>query len=335
VVATGHGTAGIDHALVRAPATSGDVPALVSVGDRLDAARARRLNRFARMATDAVGQALTDAGYEVRDPARIGASIGTSWGSLDDSAAFIRRVTERGARLAPPADFPNLVVSAAVGHLSIYHGFKGPTLTAAALTVSGEMALLMAADEIVAGRADAMAAGAAEERNPLVLGLIDRLRVAHSSDSARAPRSEGSACVLLEAEETARARGARPIARIAAWHQATYAPEPGVIEDGGDAIAGAVTRAVKAVVASMPPTAGIDAVVTPISSVPIRDGLTAALANFPPLYELGPRAGFYEAMGTLAIAGAARLLARGEAERGALVLGAAPGAVYAILLTRP
>ena len=131
VVATGTGAAAIDRALFGPAPDAGLPPVSAAAGKSLDPARARRLNRFGRMATDAVAQALSDAAYSVTDPPRIGASIGTSWGSLDDSAAFLRRVAERGARMAPPADFPNLVMSSAVGHLSIYHGFKGPTLTAA------------------------------------------------------------------------------------------------------------------------------------------------------------------------------------------------------------
>ena len=334
VIATGSGNDGIDQALARVPTPSNETPHLGAVGERLDATRARRLNRFARMATDAAAQALADASFVTTNPSRVGAAIGTGWGSLDDSAAFIRRVVDRGARLAPPADFPNLVLSAAVGHLSIYHGFKGPTLTAAALGVSGEQALLMAAEEIVAGRADAMAAGGAEERNPVVLGLIDRLEMnSPGRDLSRAPRSEGAACVLLEAEDTARLRGARPIARIAAWHQATYAPTPGVVDDGGDALADAAARAVSAVLASS--GTSVDAVVASVATAAVRDGVTAALGGHVPLFELGPRVGYFEAIGTIAIAAAARLIARGDATRGVLVVGTAPGVAYAIVLTRP
>ena len=169
----------------------------------------------------------------------------------------------------------------------------------------------------------------------MVLGLIDRLTAAsHGRARERVTRSEGAACVLLEAEETARARGARPIARIAAWKQATYAPEPGSIEDGGDAVAGAVTRALRDLQA--PELPKIVAVVVALATSAIRDGLTAALGTFPALYELAPRTGYFESMGTLGIAAAARLLARGDAERWCgCPRDGAWGAVYAILLTRP
>ncbi len=336
VIATGTGNDGIDRALRSTERTSippGEPPRIGSVGDRLDPARARRLNRFGRMATDAAAQALADASYTVSQPGRVGAAIGTGWGSLDDSAAFMRRVVERGARLAPPADFPNLVLSAAVGHLSIYHGLKGPTVTAAALTVSGEQALLLAWAEIVAGRADAMAAGGVEERNPVILGLINPMANASDHPGERAARSEGSACVLLEGEDTALARGARPLARIAGWHQAAYAPPTGADGDSGLALIEAATRAIRTAVDEAGVAVG--AVVTASEIAVVREGVTAALGPRVPCYETSPRVGFFEAMGVLSIAGAVRLLTRDEAKGAVLAVGVAPGSAYAIVLTRP
>ena len=336
VLTTGSRSAGIDAALGRAgtdDVIGSEHSPIASVGAALDATRARRLDRFARMAADSAAQALDDGGYRVCDATRVGASLGTAWGSLDATVAFIRRVAERGARMAPPADFPNLVLSAAVGHLSIYHGLEGPTLTAAALTVSGEHALLMASEEIVSHRADAMLAGASEEKNPLVLRLIDESRVfLHGRDAARASRAEGSVCVLLEDEESARARGSRPIARLAAWHEATYPPEPEGLDDGGADLASAVERAVQSVLARVH---RIDAVVVPLATPALRDGIASALGRYTVLFEVAPRAGFFESIGMLAVAAAARLLARDDAYSTVLAVGTAPGAACAIALVRP
>lgn len=341
LLSTGSGVQAIDAAISRAPglpatAAESSAPRSAPSAEGLDPARARRLDRFARLATGTAAQCLSDAGYTVIDPARVGAALGTAWGSLDASAAFMRRVIEKGARLAPPADFPNLVLSAAVGHLSIYHGFKGPTLTAAALAVSGEAAIVMAAEEIISGRADAMTAGGVEERNDLVLRALEILaQSGQSRDAARAPRAEGAACIMLEAESAARARGARPLARLVAWHQATFAPTRNDVlsQDGGDAIASAVQRAISAVLSESGQK--VDAVVVPVATPALRDGITAALGAHPALHEVAPRAGFFEAIGALAVAAGVRLIARGEAERGVVVVGTAPGAAYALLLIRP
>ena len=337
LTSAGSGLEALDAALVRAPAPSAAPGLLTNIGPTLDATRARRLNRFGRIATDVVAQALAEAKFTTTDPLRVGAGLGTAWGSLDDTFAFMRRVAEKGARMAPPADFPNLVLSAGVGHLSIYHGFKGPTFTAIALSASGEAAVVGSIEEIVAGRADAMAAGAVEERNPLIFRMIDGIGVgSHARDAARTPRTEGAACVMLEAEEIALARGARPIARIAAWHQATFAPPPEVdVNDDGAEFVAAVGRAVRAVMASAPAGTVIDAVVVPLATPGIRDGLAAALQKAAPVYEVAPRIGFFEAIGAVVIAGAARLMARGDAPHAVLALGSSAGSVYALLLTRP
>ena len=333
-IATGTGNEAIDRAMTRVPGPSpADAPTLGAVGEKLDPTKARRLNRFGRMATDSASQALTDASFTVTDATRVGASIGTGWGSLDESAAFMRRVVEKGARLAPPADFPNLVLSAAVGHLSIYHGFRGPTLTASALFVSGEQAILLAAEEIVSRRADAMAAGGAEEANSVVLGLISRRTSADHSDFARAPRAEGAAFALLEADDTARARGARPLARIAAWTQTTFVPPTAMSPEVLIAHSEAVERAAREAAKSS--GVRIDAVVTSLAYGPLRDGVAAAFGGQVPLYEIAPATGHFEAFGAVAFAGGVRLIARGEAPHGVLVIGIAPGSVYAIVIARP
>jgi 3-oxoacyl-[acyl-carrier-protein] synthase II len=333
-IATGTGNDAIDRSLARVPATASEqAPKVDVVGESLDPAKARRLNRFGRMATDSASQALRDAAYAVTDATRVGAALGTGWGSLDESAAFMRRVVEKGARLAPPADFPNLVLSAAVGHLSIYHGFRGPTLTASALGLSGEQAILLAAEEIVSKRADAMAAGGAEESNPVVLGLISRRSSAHVPDFARAPRAEGSAFVLLEADDTARARGARPIARIASWTQLAFAPPTEMSADVLVSHTNAVERAARD--ATREAGIEVDAVVTTLAYGPVRDGVAAAFGKHIALYEVAPRAGYFEALGAVAFAGGVRLVARGEAKHGVLVIGVAPAAVYAVVLARP
>ncbi len=197
-------------------------PGPTASADELDPARARRLDRFARLATDAAAQALAEAGLPGGDATRLraGASLGTMWGSLDASASFMRRVIEQGARRAMPADFPNLVLSSGAGHLSIYHQLRGPAWTVSAEGASGLSAVVSAAEEVEAGRADAMVGGGVETTNDVVLRVLEIFR----GPQAREMRSEGAAAVLVEAEDTARARGASVLARVALCAQRTWVP---------------------------------------------------------------------------------------------------------------
>src|SRR5262249_6393180 len=142
---------------------------LAPVDSLLDLDRARRLDRAARLGAVVAERALREAGEVDRD--RAGVVLGTTFGSIDASAAFVHRILAKGAGLASPAEFPNLVPSSPVGHASIYLGLRGPVLAAAELGASGECALMQAAELVVAGESDAIVAGDVEEAN----GIVERV----------------------------------------------------------------------------------------------------------------------------------------------------------------
>ncbi|MBV9947276.1 MAG: beta-ketoacyl-[acyl-carrier-protein] synthase family protein, partial [Myxococcales bacterium] len=133
----------------------------------LDQARARRLDRAAALGVVAVEQALRDAGTRADAVAETGVILGSAYGNVDGSAAFMHRIFEKGPRAASPADFPNLVPSSPVGHVSIYAGLRGPTFATADLAVSGESAFVQAAQFIAAGFASRLVAGAVETKSDI------------------------------------------------------------------------------------------------------------------------------------------------------------------------
>ena len=71
---------------------------------------------------------------------RVGAIAGSAYGTVDASAEFVRRIYSKGAKLASPLVFPNLVPSSLVGHAAIYLGLRGPVFSVAELGLSGEAA---------------------------------------------------------------------------------------------------------------------------------------------------------------------------------------------------
>ncbi len=80
----------------------------VRPADHLDVSRARRLDRAARLTTIAAAAAGAEAGlaFGTPDAMDVGAISGSAFGSVDGSTAFMRRIYDKGAKFASPADFP-------------------------------------------------------------------------------------------------------------------------------------------------------------------------------------------------------------------------------------
>jgi len=280
-------------------ASAGEVPDAAT--SLLETAKARRFDRSARLCA-ATAKAVMDEAAGV-DRARCGVVFGSAFSAVDESAAFVQRIFEKGPRLASPADFPNLVPSSPVGHASIYEALRGPALATADLRASGESAVLTALELLAAGEADAFVAGAVGVRSRLIDNAFYPLFDDHTT---AAPRTECCAAVLLRAGS---ATGA--LARVAgAWTfregEPLAVPPPGA----SAVVIGAVSaRALAAVTAS-----------SAWRDVPVRT--------------TEPGAGSNEAAGAVAIGAAARAVAAREVEQ-ALVVGVRSGWRVAILLTRP
>lgn len=278
----------------------------------LDPVRARRLDRPARVQTVLVEEALRGAALDPQH-ARLSLVMGSSFGSLDASAAFMHRVFERGPRMASPADFPNLVPSSPVGHVSIYTGMEGPCLASADLSASGESSCVLAMELVEAGLADAALGGAFEEESKIVERRLDVLSA--QREEPRRPRSEGAGVVLFEAETEARARGGKVIARVE--QTLSFREDAAVLES----LVGPADPATAIVVLSR------------------RDAVAAALLNTSrwkdvPRKVVDGAGGDHEALGAIAFAAATSLLAEGNA-REVLVFSATAERGYAVRLTAP
>jgi 3-oxoacyl-[acyl-carrier-protein] synthase II len=279
----------------------------------LDVARARRLDRAGKLTTAAIAVALAEAALPIEGEAAFaaGAVVGSAYGSVDGSTAFMRRVYDKGPKFASPADFPNLVPSSPVGHASIYLGLRGPVLATSDLEATAASAIVTAAELIEAGEGDAIFAGSVEEASPMIERCLGPVC---SGIPFGAPRSEGAAVLLLEAEDRARARGARIVARLAWWTSWRASPSPHPLADAPPPGPGAAVffgredaRAGRALEGS------------PWAEVPRRS--------------LAARSGDHEGAGGFAAAAAAAAIAAGAIES-ALIVGVAPERGHALLLVR-
>jgi 3-oxoacyl-[acyl-carrier-protein] synthase II len=286
-------------------------PISFHAADHLDLTRARRLDRAGRLTTVAIARALADAALPVAGEAgqRVGAVVGSAFGSIDGSTAFMRRVYDKGVKLASPADFPNLVPSSPVGHASIYLGLRGPVLATSDLEATAESAIVTAAELCAVGEGDAIFAGSAEEASPMIERCLGPIC---SGITDRGARSEGAAVLLIEAEEHAAVRGATALARLTWW--ASW-------RGAGPGLVGA-------------PAPGEGAAVFFGREDP---RLLHALEGSPwaaaPRWKVAARAGDHEGAGGFAAAAAVAAIAAGRVTS-ALLLGVAPDRAIAVLFVR-
>jgi 3-oxoacyl-[acyl-carrier-protein] synthase II len=212
----------------------------------------RKLERNVLIALAAAREAMTDAGMNGFDPARVGVVLGSAIGGLIGIVDQAYTLRDRGADRVAPMFIPNVLVDAASGQIAISLGLRGPNFAAVSACASGSTAVGEAAEAIKRGDADAMLAGGTEAcMHPLILAGFCSMRglAAEDEDPPHASRpfdatragfvmGEGAALLLLEDLDTARARGARIYAEVIGYgasndahHLAQPDPESqGVIE---------------------------------------------------------------------------------------------------------
>lgn len=324
------------------PPAEGAIP--FNTAAHLDLARARRLDRAGRLTTAAILTALSEAGLGGAAQAEAGAGepaadvapsrtlpgaiVGASFGSVDASTAYMRRIYDKGAKYASPADFPNLVPSSPVGHASIYLGLRGPVFAMADLGATAEAAMVTAIELITAGEGEVLVAGSVEEASPMIERCLGPIC---SQVVSSGVRSEGAAVLLFESAARVRERGARPVATVSWWSSWRG--------DGVGMLAGAPAPARLGAPGEAAPRA--QATVPWPAAVFVgrqEERLIACLHGSPwaevPRSTLASRAGDHEGAGGFAAAAAVAALAIRDLAS-VLVLGGAPDRGYAILLVAP
>lgn len=178
----------------------------------LDGGRARRLDRLSRLVTVVAERALDGIprGGESH-VTRVGLLVGNAWGNLDASAGFMRRVFDKGPRLASPAEFPNLVPSSPVGHASVYLGLTGPAFSLCDFAVSGEASFLQGFELIASGEALRLCVAGVEEASNIVENVLARV---YEEPTQRPQRAEGAAACALTTAEDAAEHGLPILARV-------------------------------------------------------------------------------------------------------------------------
>jgi 3-oxoacyl-[acyl-carrier-protein] synthase II len=213
-----------------APAGDGPAPSARSLAPEapdphLSGRNTYPLDRPARLLTAAAQLALTDGGWTHERLLRqdVGLFVGTMFSSVHTIARFDCQGQREGPSFVSPIDFANTVINAPAGQSAIWHGLRGVNQTVATGASSGLEAIGSAAEAVGRGRADCLLAGGVEEISPEALralgeaGLLGRGPVrARPFDPASGGLvpAEGAALLVIEGDEAAASRGARPLAVI-------------------------------------------------------------------------------------------------------------------------
>jgi 3-oxoacyl-(acyl-carrier-protein) synthase len=194
----------------------------------ISAMKARRFDRGSQFALVACFQAIAEAGYDVgQDPEAIGIALGTGSAGAGALTEFLRVLLTESPEAAPPFHFPNTVANAPASQVSIELKLFGPNVTVTQKDPSALNALLFASLAIGSGRARAMIAGGVDEWNSVYALGFDRVSALRGEKRVSGiVQGEGSFAVLLEEENAARSRGARPLARLSGLAVAGVPCEP-------------------------------------------------------------------------------------------------------------
>jgi len=221
----------------------------VSISNRfLDPKTLRNTSRFARMAVEAAGEALLDAGLidetfaPTEDLASAGAVIGTCVGGAhDDLLAAHTTFEQRGPGRVPPHLHVMFPLNLAGYNIQHRFGMQGHSSTVNTACATGSQAIGDAFHAIKFGRAPIMIGGAVEsDSHPMfIAGFASMKALATDSNDNPAGASrpfdasragfvlgEGAGMLVLEEYEHAKARGAKIYAEILGFGSSNDAYHP-------------------------------------------------------------------------------------------------------------
>ena len=224
---------------------------------------ARRMDTFIQYGIAAAQEAIQDARLEVTpdNAERIGVSIGSGIGGIEgiekNHLAFLE--SEYSPRKISPFFVPSSIINMVSGNLSIMHGLKGPNLAVVTACTSGAHNIGLAARLIQAGDADIMLAGGAEmSATPISLGGFCAARAlsARNDEPMRASRpfdkdrdgfvmGDGAGVLVLEAYESAQARGATIYAELIGFGMSADAHHITQPSEGGEGAARCMVNALR------------------------------------------------------------------------------------------
>ncbi|SEH48518.1 beta-ketoacyl ACP synthase [Mycolicibacterium rutilum] len=234
---------------------------LENLDEQLDRVERRRTSYMQKMSTILSRRLWAQAGSPEVDTRRLGVSVGLALGSTEEIPLQHDLWRQKGLRAVSPLTIQMYMPNGAAAAVGLDRQAKAGVISPVMADASGAAAVAQAWRQIVLGEADIVICGGVEthiEAVPVAAFSLQELLSTNNDDPAGACRpfdkdrdgmvfGEGGALLLLETEEHAKARGARPLARLmgAAITSDGYdvvEPDPDG-ERAGDAIARAIELA--------------------------------------------------------------------------------------------
>lgn len=202
----------------------------------IDGRAVRKMARFTKFLLAATTQAMHDGGYsaETLRTERAGIVAGCCFGGMDALDAGYAKYCDpaAGVNRLPPLTIPLMISNEAAANVSIYYGLQGLSWTLNTACASGTDAIGLAAELIRSGRLDVAFGGGTEAAitgfGVGTLAALQALSTKRNDAPEKASRpfdadrdgfviAEGSAVLLLEEREHAKARGAHIYAELAGF----------------------------------------------------------------------------------------------------------------------
>ncbi|MDO5446772.1 MAG: beta-ketoacyl-ACP synthase II [Prevotellaceae bacterium] len=204
----------------------------LDVTQYLDRKEARKMDPHCQYALIAAKQAVEDSGvdFEQEDKTRIGVILGTGIGGVNSFQTDVmeyQRNIEMGPKYSP-FFIPKVITSMSPGEVSIRYGLQGPNYATTSACASSSHAISDAFNLIRLGKADMMVSGGSEAAIiDCSVGGFNSMHAlsTRNDDAEHASRpfsksrdgfvlGEGSAVMILEELEHAKARGAKIYAEL-------------------------------------------------------------------------------------------------------------------------
>ena len=198
-----------------------------------DRKKVRTLDLYAQYALVAAEQAIAESNLDSEgvDHNRVGVIFAAGIGGLHTFEEEAGYYAIHGAEQGPkynPFFIPKMIADIAAGHISMEHGFRGPNFGVVSACASSTNAMIDAFNYIRLGMADAVVTGGAEAAiYPAGVGGFNSMHALSTRNDSPATASrpfsasrdgfvmgEGSACLILEELEHAKARGAKIYAEV-------------------------------------------------------------------------------------------------------------------------
>ena len=204
-----------------------------NAAEHIDRKKLRTLDLYSQYALVAARQAVEDSGLENTegiDRDRIGVIVAAGIGGLhtfEEEAGYYALNKDNGPKYNP-FFIPKMIADIASGHISMEYGYHGPNYGVVSACASSNNAIIDAFNYIRLGKADAFITGRAEAAiYPAGVGGFNSMHALStrndSPETASRPFSksrdgfvmgEGSAILILEELEHAKARGAKIYAEV-------------------------------------------------------------------------------------------------------------------------